>query len=191
MKKILLLISLIFAAASAYSQKANLPLPVRQTGGTLVYHADENGNRVPDYSYSGYMASETEIPLVPVKALVPAMEGDATEHIQAALNYVSSLKPDQNGFRGAVLLEPGRYEVGTTLWINASGVVLRGSGYGPGGTEIIANYRDRTTLIRFKGVDNRSTGTCYTIADESLPVGTMQMVLPGHRLKAGDHIRIS
>ena len=116
---------------------------------------------------------------------------DATEHIQAALNYVSSLKPDQNGVRGAVLLEPGRYEVGTTLWINASGVVLRGSGYGPGGTEIIANYRDRTTLIRFKGVDNRSTGTCYTIADESLPVGTTQIVLPGHRLKAGDHIRIS
>lgn len=132
MKKVLLFISLILAAASAYTQRASIPLPVQQTGGSLAYHADENGNRVPDYSYSGYMASETEIPLVPVKAVVPAMEGDATEHIQAALNYVSSLKPDQNGFRGAVLLEPGRYEVGTTLWINASGVVLRGSGYGPG-----------------------------------------------------------
>ncbi|MFA6590208.1 MAG: pectate lyase, partial [Bacteroidales bacterium] len=157
----------------------------------MTYNADERGNRVPDYSYSGYMASETEIPLVPVKALVPAMEGDATKHIQAALNYVSSLEPDQNGFRGAVLLEPGRYEVNTTLWVKASGVVLRGSGHMSGGTEILANYRDRTTLIRFKGQENSETGLCYTIADESVPVGAMQISVPGHRLKAGNHILIS
>ncbi len=191
MKKVLLLISLILATASAYTQKASLPLPVLQRGGSLEYNADENGNRVPDYSYSGYMASETEIPLVPVKALVPAMEADATEYIQAALNYVSTLEPDKNGFRGAVLLDTGRYKVSATLWIKASGVVLRGSGHSSGGTEIVANYRDRTTFIRFKGLDDRNTGTYYTVADETVPVGAIQITLPGHRLKAGDHIRIS
>ncbi len=191
MKKVLLLLSFILATAAAYTQKASLPLPVQQRGGSLIYNADERGNKVPDYSYSGYKASETEIPLVPVKALVPVVEGDATASIQAALNYVSSLKPDQNGFRGAVLLEPGRYDVSSTLFINASGVVLRGSGHRLGGTEIVANYRDRTTLIRFKGLDNSNTGVNYTIADELVPVGAMQLTLPGHRLKAGDHIRIS
>ncbi|MCK9301191.1 MAG: pectate lyase, partial [Bacteroidales bacterium] len=191
MKRILLILSLTLATASAFTQKVSLPLPLQQRGGAMTYNADERGNRVPDYSYSGYMASETEIPLVPVKALVPAMEGDATKHIQAALNYVSSLEPDQNGFRGAVLLEPGRYEVNTTLWVKASGVVLRGSGHMSGGTEILANYRDRTTLIRFKGQENSETGLCYTIADESVPVGAMQISVPGHRLKAGNHILIS
>lgn len=191
MKKIVLLLSFVLATASAYTQKARLPLPVQQRGGAMVYNPDESGNRVPDYSYSGYMASEAEIPLVPVKALVPATDTDATEYIQAALNYVSSLEPDQNGFRGAVLLEPGRYKVSSTLFINASGVVLRGSGHMTGGTEIVANYRDRTTLIRFKGQDDRKTGAYYTIADETVPVGATQITLPGHRLKAGNHIRIS
>ena len=124
MKKILLLISLILAAASAYTQRASIPCLCGKQGlvGLPCRRKREPGAGLFVRRIHGL---ETEIPLVPVKAVVPAMEGDATEHIQAALNYVSSLKPDQNGFRGAVLLEPGRYEVGTTLWINASGVVLR------------------------------------------------------------------
>ncbi|MGD0342777.1 MAG: hypothetical protein ABSA76_13825, partial [Bacteroidales bacterium] len=58
--------------------------------GKLIYKADDNGDRVPDFSYCGYMASEVPVPDVPVKVIVPVMEGDATDKIQSAINYVSS-----------------------------------------------------------------------------------------------------
>ena len=75
------------------------------TDGKLTYTADSTGDRVPDYSYCGYMLSEVPIPDVPVKAVVPAMTADATATIQTAIDYVSSLPLDKQGFRGAVLLE--------------------------------------------------------------------------------------
>lgn len=58
---------------------------------------------VPDYSYCGYKASESSIPMVAIKAVVPATKEDATQNIQAALDYVSSLPMNEDGFRGAVL----------------------------------------------------------------------------------------
>lgn len=191
MKRILFTSLFILVTADAYTQKPEVYAPVKQQGRSLVYQADDRVNRVPDYSYSGYKAAETPIPQVPVKALVPVIQGDATADIQAALNYVSALEPDAQGFRGAVLLEAGRYEVSNTLWIKASGVVLRGSGHLPGGTEIVAAYRDRNTLIRFKGLDDAINEASYTVADASIPVGSEQISLPGHRLKVGDLIRIN
>src|SRR5690349_25137634 len=75
--------------------------------GKLTYLPDANGDRVPDFSYCGYMLSETPIPDVPVKVIVPAMNTDATKKIQSAIDYVSSLPLDAAGFRGTVLLEKG------------------------------------------------------------------------------------
>ncbi|HEY4789326.1 MAG TPA: hypothetical protein VIH57_24920, partial [Bacteroidales bacterium] len=96
--------------------------------GKLMYTPDEQGNRIPDFSYCGYMASDQPIPDVPVRIVVPLTKGDATVRIQAAIDYVGTLQPDKNGIRGAVLLEKGAYEVDGSLKINTSGVVLRGSG---------------------------------------------------------------
>ncbi len=98
--------------------------------GKMVYVPDYKGNRIPDFSYVGYMAGYAPIPDVPVKAVVEPIPGDNTAHIQAAINYVSSLPLDENGLRGAVLLKEGVYEIGGILKINASGVVLRGEGRG-------------------------------------------------------------
>ncbi|MBA7692888.1 hypothetical protein ES703_101460 [subsurface metagenome] len=121
----------------------------------LKYYPDEFGNRIPDYSYCGYKAGEVTIPSVPVKVIVPLKEGDATEYIQNAIDYVSSLPLNEKRFRGTILLEKGIYTLNGRLKIMASGIVLRGSGTGDKGTTIIASGTARETLIRISGENDR------------------------------------
>lgn len=97
-------------------------------GGKLTYTKDSEGNKIPDFSYAGYKNSKEEIPDIPVVLTISAVAGDNTQHIQNALNQVGNLPLNANGFRGALLLEPGLYQVNGTLTMNKSGVVLRGSG---------------------------------------------------------------
>ena len=87
-----------------------------------------------DFSHAGYKGGGVSIPDVRVARSVKAAAGDNTARIQAAIDEVSALAPDADGFRGAVLLERGTYDVAGTLRIAASGVVLRGSGSGADGT---------------------------------------------------------
>ncbi len=147
---------------------------------------------LPDYSYCGYRNSNETIPAVAVKAVVPVKTGqDRTADIQAAIDYVSSLPLDKNGFRGAVLLEDGQYEVSSTLWFKASGVVLRGSGHRQGsGTEILATATDKTTLIRVKGVDDRQYGNPIAVNDTALAMDNCQIHLAASALRAGDKVKV-
>ena len=117
--------------------------------GKLSYTPEANGDRIPDFSYCGYMASEKPVPDIPVKVIVPVTKGDATLRIQSALDYVAELPADANGFRGAVLLQKGTYEVFGQLRITASGVVLRGSGVNE--TTIVGAGTARLALIKVIG----------------------------------------
>lgn len=56
--------------------------------------------------------------------------GDDTARIQAALDRVAARPPAADGLRGAVALAPGLYDIAGTIYIRASGVVLRGAGAG-------------------------------------------------------------
>lgn len=97
--------------------------------GKLVYVPDFRGNRIPDFSMVGYLGGGKEIPDIPVKVTVSPEPGDATARVQRAIDEVAALAPDREGFRGAVLLKKGVYEVGS-LKIKADGVVVRGEGPG-------------------------------------------------------------
>ena len=55
-----------------------------------------------------------------------------TAAIQKAINELAATEP-VNGFRGAILLKPGIYHCENPININASGIVLRGSGSGENG----------------------------------------------------------
>ena len=146
---------------------------------------------LPDYSYCGYQASEAAIPMVPIKAVVSATDQDATASIQAALDYVASLPLDEQGFRGAVLLEKGTYRISQTLWIKASGVVLRGSGISSEGTELLSTSRDRLTMIRVKGQDDRTFDkdkSAQVVA--TAPVGAMSLSMSEQVFRQGDMINI-
>lgn len=96
----------------------------------LVYSQDGEGNRIPDFSYAGYKYGDSPIPHVRTVKTVQPVDGDNTAHLQAAIDEVGQRAKDRDGFRGALLLAPGNYQVAGTLRVNQSGVVLRGSGDG-------------------------------------------------------------
>ena len=106
--------------------------------GALEYVSDYLGNTIPDYSHAGYMGGGVSLPHVPVRETVMPVKGDASPAIQAAIDKVSALTPDKNGFRGAVLIKRGYYDLYSTLTIAAGGVVLRGEGASETGTVLIA-----------------------------------------------------
>ncbi len=132
-------------AAEQIQKNINLSQWARPgAGGELVYARDRWGNRIPDYSYAGYMRGEAPIPMVPVKITVAddADDADDTARIQRAIDKLSKMPLSDDGFRGALLLEAGEYEIAKSLTINASGVVLRGRGQFPdGGTILRATFR--------------------------------------------------
>jgi len=151
-------------------------LPLFVEKGKIGYTPDSLGNRVPDFSYCGYKASEQAIPNVDIKIVVPVVKGDATLRVQSALDYVSSLPLDADGFRGAVLLQKGSYEIFGQLKITASGVVLRGSGMGNNGTTLIGAGTTRETLVTIIGKDSLPQKHGYTgikITDPYVPVNAL------------------
>ncbi|MBB3186989.1 DUF6298 domain-containing protein [Microbacter margulisiae] len=193
-KKILIaLLAMIFGAnIGAQAKKSVITLPpLYLANGQLQYKSDSLGNRIPDFSYCGYMEGESSIPTIPVIIVVPAKPGDATARIQAALDYVAKLKPDAKGFRGAVLLGSGTFNVYGQLIMNASGVVLRGSGTGENGTKLIAAGDDRRTLIRILGENDRQLGTPIPIVNSYVPVNSFSVTVNNiGSLKVGDKIII-
>lgn len=100
---------------------------------------NERGDRLIDFSGCGFMGGAVAIPDVPVrKTLSPDGTGDQTERIQAAIDKVSALPVDAEGYRGAVLLKKGFYPVAGSLTLHTGGVVLRGEGKGKDGTILYA-----------------------------------------------------
>jgi len=159
--------------------------------GKLGYTADTLGNRIPDFSYAGYAAGEKAIPNAIIKVVVPVKDGDATLRIQSAINDVAKLPIGKDGLRGAVLLEKGTYEVSGTLKITASGVVLRGSGMGEGGTKILAKGLDRIGVIRILGKKDKVEEPPITITDRYVPVNAKKITLANATgFKVGDKVLI-
>lgn len=169
-----LLLTLLISQQPLPAQKpVKAVAPLQFEKGKLQYAPDSRGDRIPDFSYCGYAASEKPIPIVPVKMIVPLSKGDATARIQAALDQLALLRPDSNGFRGAVLLQKGNYEVNGQLRIKASGIVLRGSGVGH--TTIRGTGNGRLALIKIIGQQkNSGDATGMRIIDPYVPVGAMQ-----------------
>src|SRR5215204_5107009 len=95
----LVLVSFTFAALAQKN-----PIITSSRDGKLAYAADERGNRIPDFSTSGYAGGDRAIPDAPVRIVISPINGDETERIQRALDYVASLPSLSNGLRGAVLL---------------------------------------------------------------------------------------
>jgi hypothetical protein len=161
--------------------------------GKLIYSADSQGNRIPDFSHCGYAGGDRPIPDVPIHVVVPPIQGDSTARIQRAIDYVAKLPLDTNGLRGAVLVLSGRYEISGGLRLATSGVVLRGQGMDENGTVLVASGEDRRTLIRIVGRSDRTNGSgkSWEIEDEAVPVGaTTFHVNHASTLKPGDTIDI-
>src|SRR5277367_5559885 len=118
--KISACVFILSAEVSAFSATANW-VNFNSTQSALVYSNDNLGNRLPDFSFAGYEGGGVAIPTnMAVKTNLSAIVGDNTAAIQGAINYVSALTPDANGFRGVVLLNPGTYQIAGTLTIKSN-----------------------------------------------------------------------
>src|SRR5438045_3174415 len=71
--------------------------------GHLSYRTWSNGNRIMDFSSSGYMGGGVAIPTVATVVTVNPSGGDDTTAIKNAISTVAG-QPLVNGFRGAVQL---------------------------------------------------------------------------------------
>ncbi len=187
--KIILKLSIFFASVFIFQsvQAQNFPLQVKD--GKVTYIKDAKGNRILDFSFCGYRNSEQDIPAVPNQIFVPQREDDATDIIQRAIDYVSTLKPDINGYRGAVLLDKGTFNISKSLWIRTSGVVLRGSDKKE--TILFKQGIDRSALLHIEGVNNRVLKDSFNLATSYVPVNEMVLELTStNNLKEGDRINI-
>jgi hypothetical protein len=160
----------------------------------LHYQTDAQGNRILDFSNAGYGGGGVSIPAVPTAITLAASGGDDTDAIQAALNQVSAQPLGQNGVRGAVLLQPGHYNVSSTLTIGASGVVLRGTGNGANGTyrTVITMTGDPFLLLRISGTGSWQTnGATSAMTDAYVPSGATSFnVADASGFHVGDTILI-
>jgi hypothetical protein len=138
--------------------------------GKINYQKLPSGDRIMDFSHAGYMGGGVKIPDVPIKITVSPVEGDNTDMIQDAIDQVSKMKLE-NGFRGAVLLEPGKYDCERELSISSSGVVLRGSGSGADGTILNLTGKPHTCIV-VRGEASVSTiGEPQLVSDAYVPSG--------------------
>ena len=130
----ILSILVLYCVAAGAQQPGRSKWVYPAADGSLQYAIDARGNRIMDFSHAGYNGGGVRIPDVRVVRTVKSIAGDNTPNIQSAIDEVAARPVDADGFRGAVLLERGTYEVAATLRIAASGVVLRGSGSGADST---------------------------------------------------------
>jgi hypothetical protein len=173
-------------AVLAASQPASTQAPAAPSisvslgaDGRLRYSADARGNTIVDFSHAGYGGGGVAIPDIPARIIVGPDGGQHRERIQAALDLVSRMPADSDGFRGAVFLQPGKYEIDTALRIGTSGVVLRGSGDGENGTVMVAAGTSRRALIDVTGYGERQevAGSRRAVADAYVPVGSRTLTL--------------
>lgn len=177
------LLSLGFAQGIAQT----FPLQVKEN--KLTYLTDERGNRILDYSSCGYRNSDQVIPDVANAVFVPRQAGDNAARIQRAIDYVSSLVPDKNGFRGAVLLDKGVFELEESLRISASGVVLRGMDKSQ--TILQKKGVDRGALLYIEGRNDRVAADTLDILTSYVPVNSCTFqVNDGVRLQEGDQVLV-
>jgi hypothetical protein len=163
--------------------------------GKLVYKSTPAGDKILDFSYAGYMGGGVALPDVPVmKTVAPSGGSDDTDRIQKALDEVAAM-PLTRGFRGAVLLAPGSFTCSKTLTLSTSGVVLRGSGSGAGGTTIVMVGEKHCAITIGATARGKKGGEPKTfqtsITDAYVPSGAQTFTVAENKgLSVGDTIVI-
>jgi len=185
------LVGLLASAAAAPAAPVSDWAYLGSTG-RLVYEPDAQGDRIPDFSAVGYQAGRVPIPDVPVAATVSPDSNSSNDRarIQSAIDQVAAMPVGPGGFRGAVLLERGDYEIWGQLEIHTSGIVLRGESRWANGTVLHAKGTDRRPLIEVSGSGSRQfQGPTIDIIDKTVPVGMNSFrVASAGGLAVGDSI---
>ena len=157
---------------------------------TALFVIPSVAQEVPmDYSYCGYHHSEQPIPSVKVAAYVQPTGQDDAALIQKAIDWVSQQKPDKKtGFRGAILLAEGTYDISEPLRIRTSGVVLRGAGRDK--TILRKTGYDRGALLYIEGTHDIIEKQTFDIADVNPGIRALTVQGAFATLKQGQRLAI-
>jgi hypothetical protein len=140
--------------------------------GSLKYIPDEKGNIIPDFSKVGFNSGNKIIPdIAVVKIISPSGTDNDQSAIQSAIDELSTKPLDKNGYRGTVLLKKGTYKIPGSIFIAASGIVLRGEG---DATRLVATAKKQVSLIDVSGKGNITEikGSRTKILDDYIPTGS-------------------
>lgn len=167
----------------------------------LRYVADVGNNYIPDFSYAGYKNGEEPLPMLPTVRTLSPISGDNTAHIQTVLDEIAEQSVNQQGYRGALLLEAGTYEIHGTLIIRESGIVLRGVGAGSDESSNtillgMGNTPDRRDIIQVGNAPNVDwtkavPGSRSTLINTFVPAGSRSLKVTAPELyNTGNNIII-
>ncbi len=147
--------------------------------GRLAYKTTETGDRLPDFSHSGYMGGGVPLPLIEAAIELEPEEGDDAPRIQAAIDELAEKPLDENGFRGAILLKAGEWEIASPLRIGHGGIVLRGEGQEMDGTVLRVRgfEEDRSRVLTIAG-----SGSWQAVEETRQPVLTDYLSLGERRI---------
>jgi hypothetical protein len=184
--------ALVLLFGCVYRVIAQSPAPgsswvFQSASGELHYQYTERGDRIMDFSAAGYMGGGVALPDVKAVITVSAKQGDNTARIQRAIDSVQRL-PLRNGFRGAVLLAPGLFTCHGELRLDASGIVLRGSGQATkivmsGPPHVCFNVGGKSTVKRM--------GEAVKVTEKYIPSGANAFTVSDvSAFSVGDEIAI-
>ncbi|MGN6370932.1 MAG: hypothetical protein ACTHN5_21975 [Phycisphaerae bacterium] len=194
----------VFAVVAAAGQGvlgANTSWVKVGQSGRLMYGMDGAGDRILDFSESGYMGGGVALPVYSnvvtpdrVVTVSPAAGGaDSLTAIQAAINAVAAKPLNANGFRGVVQLSAGTFNISNSIKITSSGIILRGmgSGAGAGSTALAYTGTSQINMVQVDSSNSRSTNTTHSITDKVVPAGatSFHVDVPG-AYKVGDRVLI-
>ena len=138
-----------------------------------------------DFSYAGYREG-APLPAVPAMLFVRPTGGDDTALLQGALDRVGSMVLNTAGFRGAVVLAPGRFHVSGSLRLNRDGVVLRGSGRDA--TIVVAEGVSRRSLLLVGGEVDPLLDTPRMVMSDASAGSRVVVLASTEGLRAGDRV---
>jgi hypothetical protein len=199
-KTLIAFIALLMISGNLFSQKkkGNSEWVYPGKNGKLIYKTTPEGDKIMDFSSAGYMGGGVALPIVPATLTVQPSEGvDNTKLIQDAIDAIAAM-PLKNGFRGAVQLAAGMFTCNETITISASGIVLRGSGSGAGGTTIMMTGSKHSAIVisnrgNFKNseFEKKSDAVFAKITDAYVPSGAATFSVDNaSQFSVGDRIAI-
>jgi hypothetical protein len=172
-------------------------------GSLVMLPWNEQGDRLPDFSFCGYRNGGVKLPDVPpLVTLEPSGEEDESARIQAALDDLGMSLEKTPDARGALLLKKGLWKVKKMLTMSYSGVVLRGEGDGADGTVLLWNenkvWVPLMLTVAAKGWPGRNTIQLGKLDQPYVPVGATRFRFTADAgrdaktlgLKAGDSVTI-
>ena len=197
----LLLVIWMLGELDVSAQVTNSAWIYPSSSGNLLYQLDERGQRIADFSNCGYRGGTSALPNILTTVAqnrwvyVSPGAGDDTALIQAAINSISAMTPDANGWRGVVYLNAGEYQIssqgagtlkevqlltGGTGYTTAPTVTFSGGSGATATATVSGGVVTAVTVTNAGSANSFSTRPTVTLSGGGGSGATAQAIISGH-----------